>query len=108
MIVVVIIGILAAIALPRFSLASWRAKEKEAEGVLKQVYTLQGAHYQQHSRFAVNATELQTIGFTVPLLQYYAWNNDVGASPYCLSAMPAGANHDDRCIDLETGEISGR
>lgn len=105
MIVVVIIGILAAIALPKFQVASYRAKEKEAEGVLKQVYTLQQTHVSQQGRRAADVDELRHVGFDVPRMEYYSFNTSVDTSPYCLSAAPAGANHSDRCIDLDTGEI---
>lgn len=40
MIVVVIIGILAAIAIPRFTAVSTQAKQAEAEPILKQICTL--------------------------------------------------------------------
>jgi prepilin-type N-terminal cleavage/methylation domain-containing protein len=42
-IVVVIIGILAALAIPRFMRSTTRAKQSEAKHVLKQVYTMQHA-----------------------------------------------------------------
>ncbi|HYH78457.1 MAG TPA: prepilin-type N-terminal cleavage/methylation domain-containing protein, partial [Longimicrobium sp.] len=60
MIVVVIIGILAALAIPRFSKASDRAKEKEADGILKQVYTLQQTYYAQWGSYATSVNDLQT------------------------------------------------
>ncbi|HEX2896503.1 MAG TPA: prepilin-type N-terminal cleavage/methylation domain-containing protein [candidate division Zixibacteria bacterium] len=41
MIVVVIIGILAALAIPRFMTATTRSKQSEAKQILKQVYTMQ-------------------------------------------------------------------
>jgi prepilin-type N-terminal cleavage/methylation domain-containing protein len=46
MIVVVIIGILAALAIPRFMTATTRAKQSEAKQILKQVYTMQHAYRQ--------------------------------------------------------------
>ena len=46
MIVVVIIGILAALAIPRFMTATTRAKQSEAKQLLKQVYTMQHAFRQ--------------------------------------------------------------
>ena len=66
MIVVVIIGILAALAIPRFTQASARAKEKEADGILKQVYTLQQTYYANNGTYAGNFTDLTTVGWETP------------------------------------------
>lgn len=41
MIVVVIIGILAALAIPRFMTATARSKQSEAKQILKQIYTME-------------------------------------------------------------------
>ena len=46
MIVVVIIGILAALAIPRFMQATTRSKQSEAKQLLKQVYTMQRTYRQ--------------------------------------------------------------
>lgn len=46
MIVVVIIGILAALAIPRFMSASTRSKQAEAQQILKQIYTMQHTYRQ--------------------------------------------------------------
>lgn len=51
MIVVVIIGILAAMAIPRFMSANTRAKQAEAEQVLKQVYQMQRAYRQEYNSY---------------------------------------------------------
>jgi len=47
MIVVVIIGILAALAIPRFMMASVKTKQAEAKAILKQIYVNQRAYRQQ-------------------------------------------------------------
>jgi prepilin-type N-terminal cleavage/methylation domain-containing protein len=74
MIVVVIIGILAAIAIPKFGQASARAKEKEADGILKQYYTLQSAYYAQNGAWAVTDTELREVGWENPTgLKHYTF-----------------------------------
>jgi prepilin-type N-terminal cleavage/methylation domain-containing protein len=105
MIVVVIIGILAALAIPRFGQASNRAKEKEADGVLKQVYTLQQAYSAQWGAHATTVAQLQTVGFEQPsTLNHYTFNATVGTSPYCLTAGTGG--HANRCINLTTGAIN--
>ncbi len=53
MIVVVIIGILAALAIPRMMAVSVRAKQAEAKGILKQIYTEQRAYRQLYDRYFV-------------------------------------------------------
>ncbi len=52
MIVVVIIGILAAIAIPRFTDVGARAKQAEADPILKQVYTLQQTYRVQCGNYS--------------------------------------------------------
>jgi len=54
MIVVVIIGILAAMAIPRFMRATTKAKQSEAKQILKQIYTMQRAYRQQYDTYACN------------------------------------------------------
>jgi prepilin-type N-terminal cleavage/methylation domain-containing protein len=84
MVVVVIIGILAALALPRFNLAAHETKEKEADIILKQVYTLQTAYYAANHAWATDVTLLQPLGFEPPVaMQNYTWTGDV-EPPLCL------------------------
>jgi type IV pilus assembly protein PilA len=54
MIVVVIIGILAALAIPRFMRATTKAKQTEAKQILKQIYVMQRAYRQQYDTYACN------------------------------------------------------
>jgi prepilin-type N-terminal cleavage/methylation domain-containing protein len=54
MIVVVIIGILAALAIPRFMSSATKAKQSEAKEVLKQVYTMQRAYFVEHETYCLN------------------------------------------------------
>jgi len=51
MIVVVIIGILAALALPRFMQASSRSKQSEAKMILKQIYVMEHTYRQEHDTY---------------------------------------------------------
>ena len=51
MIVVVIIGILAALAIPRFMRATTKSKQSEARQILKQVYTMQRAYRQEYNAY---------------------------------------------------------
>jgi len=54
MIVVVIIGILAAIAIPRFMAASTKSKQSEAKLILKQIYEMERAYHQEYGTYACN------------------------------------------------------
>jgi prepilin-type N-terminal cleavage/methylation domain-containing protein len=53
MIVVVIIGVLAAMAIPRWWKASERSKQSEAKLILKQIYTNQEAYFQAHTSYFI-------------------------------------------------------
>lgn len=58
LIVVVIVGILALLALPRFMSVTTRAKATEAKLALKQVHTLQQAYRLEHERYAGDLTAI--------------------------------------------------
>ena len=70
MIVVVIIGILAALAVPRFTGASGKAKKAEAKTILKQIYQLERAYFLEHDAYigAPNTAALAAtnLGFEDP------------------------------------------
>jgi type IV pilus assembly protein PilE len=51
MIVVVIIGILAAMAIPRFITVTSKAKQSEAKLILKQIYSNERIYYEQFGEF---------------------------------------------------------
>ena len=54
MIVVVIIGILAALAIPRFMRATTKSKQSEAKMILKQIYVMQHAYRQEYDSYCMN------------------------------------------------------
>jgi prepilin-type N-terminal cleavage/methylation domain-containing protein len=45
MIAVIIVGVLATLAIPRFMNSSIGAKQTEAQGILKQIYTLENGYF---------------------------------------------------------------
>ncbi|HET7463439.1 MAG TPA: prepilin-type N-terminal cleavage/methylation domain-containing protein [Longimicrobium sp.] len=94
MIVVVIIGILAALAIPRFNVASHKSKEKEADVLLKQVYSMQQAYYSQTGSYATTSTQLQTVGFEPPpMMNFYTLPTASGYSlPLCLQSTGTWKN----------------
>jgi prepilin-type N-terminal cleavage/methylation domain-containing protein len=54
MIVVVIIGILAAMAIPRFMRVATKAKQSEAKQILKQIYTMQHAYFTMYESYCLD------------------------------------------------------
>jgi prepilin-type N-terminal cleavage/methylation domain-containing protein len=88
MIVVVIIGILAALAIPRFMRSTTKSKQSEAKQLLKQVYTMQHAYRQEYNAYACNgvsASALLPAAFAVIGV-------DIGLSARYTYAMVAAAN----------------
>jgi type IV pilus assembly protein PilA len=61
MIVVAIIGILSAVAIPNFIRFQARSKQSEAKTNLKAIFTAQKAYFGERDRYTSN---LQTVGFT--------------------------------------------
>ena len=92
MIVVVIIGILAALAIPRFMQATVKAKESEAKTILKQIYTLERTYRQEQGTYVAN---LVTIGFDVPTNSRYIYAIALaGANTFSATATPNGSDAD--------------
>lgn len=60
LVVIVVVGILAALTIPKFTNVTTRAKTTEAKLMLKQVYNLQKAFYLENDIYASN---LEAIGF---------------------------------------------
>lgn len=92
MIVVVIIGILAALAIPRFMSATVKAKESEARTILKQILTLERTYRQQTGAYSVN---IAAIGFLAPTNSKYVYAIDNAAgNTFQASATPDGTDVD--------------
>jgi type II secretory pathway pseudopilin PulG len=67
MIVVVIIGILAALAIPRFMQATTKSKQSEAKQLLKQVYTMQRTYRQAQGTYGDDGVTAAA-GATFPVI----------------------------------------
>jgi prepilin-type N-terminal cleavage/methylation domain-containing protein len=88
MIVVVIIGILAAIAIPRFSGVSKQARQSEAEPVLKSMYTMQNAHFERYNKMAADSVSLARVGWEPTQAKYFSFSFTGDSLTSCLIANP--------------------
>ncbi|MBU0983130.1 MAG: prepilin-type N-terminal cleavage/methylation domain-containing protein [candidate division Zixibacteria bacterium] len=93
MIVVVIIGILAALAIPRFMQATVKAKESESKTILKQIYTLERTYRQAEGAYSAN---LADIGFDDPGVnsKYDYAITAAAANTFTATATPDGTDAD--------------
>ena len=68
MIVVVIIGILAALAIPKFMKVTGKAKVAEAKTILKEIFTLEKAYFNEHDTYVafIDGAECDAIAFALP------------------------------------------
>ena len=101
MIVVVIIGILAAIAIPRFTAVSTQAKQAEAEPILRQICTLAEADLMRGTTLASIA---DVTGWEDPQAKYF----DFDYAARIAEATPNGSDAavSDAEMDCETGVIT--
>jgi prepilin-type N-terminal cleavage/methylation domain-containing protein len=112
MIVVVIIGILAALAIPRFMQATTRSKQSEAKQLLKQVYTMQRTYRQANGTYADAGVIVLPGGGIFPLIGV-----EIMATAVYTYSMAAALNtftctatadlDDDPAIDTWTIDQSG-
>ncbi len=113
MIVVVIIGILAALAIPRFMQATTKSKQSEAKGLLKQIYTMQRAYRQEFNLYGDNGASVaaltggtfNTIGVDVMVTARYQY--DIVATDVTFTATATANLDDDATIDTWTINESG-
>ncbi|MEN9833932.1 MAG: hypothetical protein RL011_125 [Pseudomonadota bacterium] len=72
MIVVAIIGVLAALAVPKFQSFQAKAKQSEAKSNLSHIYTLEQSFYGDQDKYSNNT---ETIGFTTQGHTRYDYKN---------------------------------
>jgi type IV pilus assembly protein PilA len=98
MIVVAIIGILAAIAIPNFSKFQARAKQSEAKSNLKGVFTAQKSWFQEKDAYS---TAVGHIGFAPERGNRYAYRIGPGAlEPRDAAIVPTGFSFEGITTDV--------
>ncbi len=88
MIVLVIIGILAALAIPRFMRSTTKSKQSEGKQLLKQIYTMQRAYRQEFNAYCLSGV---TASATAPNA-FARLGVDIMASARYSYAMVATVN----------------
>ncbi len=113
MIVVVIIGILAALAIPRFMAASAKSKTSEAKQILKQIYVMEQAYRQEYDSYwgngvsanATNGNNFARIGVQVGTNARYSYAMVAALNTFSCTAT---ANiDDDATVDTWTIDQNG-
>ena len=92
MIVVVIIGILAALAIPRFMTASTKSKQSEAKQILKQIYVMERAYFQENGVYTAN---LATLGVEIMAQARYGYTVVVNGAAFTATALAPDPGIDD-------------
>jgi prepilin-type N-terminal cleavage/methylation domain-containing protein len=115
MIVVVIIGILAALAIPRFMAATTKSKQSEAKGILKQIYTMENTYRQQNSSYwgqgtvanAAAQTAFATIGVEIMASARYTYTSTTANATNLLVTATCSDLDDDATVDTWTMNEGG-
>ena len=110
MIVVVIVGVLAAIAYPSYQQYARESKRADAHATLLRIATLQEKNFSNRNQYATSAT---TLGYAAnPAISndgYWAISiTGVTAAAYTLSASPAGSHIDADCATITLTSAGAR
>jgi len=98
MVVIVIIGVLAALAIPRFLGSTDKAKASEFKPILKQMYSFSLAYQQEKDQYPAAKTDLDA--FSAPQSKYFAfdmlgvggvWTGSAILTASAIRTYPAGA-----------------
>jgi type IV pilus assembly protein PilE len=88
MIVVVIIGILAAVAIPKFQSVTRGSKEAEAQPLLKQIYTLEERYRAKEGSYTMDLTQLEGGATLANSGTYFGYAVATHATGFCAIASP--------------------
>jgi prepilin-type N-terminal cleavage/methylation domain-containing protein len=113
MIVVVIIGILAALAIPRFMQATTKSKQSECKQLLKQIYTMQRTYRQANGSYGDNGVTIAAgAGGTFPQIGVEvqptaAYQYAIVAAANTFTATATANLDDDAAVDTWTINQAG-
>lgn len=88
MLVIVVVSILTGMALLRFRGVTARAKQAEAEPILRQIYTLEERHRARTGSYTMNLADLEGGTGLSTSGEYYTYSVGAHQSGFCVSASP--------------------
>ncbi len=103
MIVVAIIGILAAIAIPNFIRFQARSKQSEAKTNLKAIFTAQKAYFGEKDKYVTN---FKVIGFDPEAGNRYSYGISATACNEAQAATAAGRDYTGGCIGQDSSKFA--
>jgi prepilin-type N-terminal cleavage/methylation domain-containing protein len=103
LIVVVIIGILAAIAIPRFTATKTKAFDGAARSDLRNAMTAQEAYYADYNTYASDVTDLQPFFTQTVNVTTTVTSGDISGFEMTSAHATAGAKS--FCVNSDVGEI---
>ena len=101
MVVVVIIGVLAALAIPRFLGSTGKAKKSEAKTVLKHLYQMERMYYQEFDNYVAGASSAALEASSLD------WNSPGADARYNYSVVVAGDNFTAIATELADADGDG-
>lgn len=109
MIVVVILAILAAIALPSYQKYVLRSHRAEGQALLSEAAARQERYFAQNNSYASSAAALNMTSYVASLQYYGLAISNVGASTYTLTATATGSQaRDSECLTLTLDQAGTR
>ncbi|WP_434358975.1 prepilin-type N-terminal cleavage/methylation domain-containing protein [Parasalinivibrio latis] len=105
LITVVVIGVMAAIAIPSYQGHVETARRAEAIGSLAQLQIWMESEYRQHSDYPETAeftSELPKLGIDQ---EFYSFKLVISAESYAIEAMPKASQQNDRCKTLSVNHM---
>ncbi|OGJ86064.1 MAG: hypothetical protein A2268_02235 [Candidatus Raymondbacteria bacterium RifOxyA12_full_50_37] len=85
--VIIIIGILAMIAIPKYMGVVSKSKVAEFKPILRQMYTLEQAHFDEQGRYT---TDLEAISFELPSSDFFDYAIEADTLHFTVKAVCKG------------------
>jgi type IV pilus assembly protein PilE len=113
MIVVVIIAILAALAIPRFMASAAKSKQSEAKQLLRQIYSMQRAYFMLNESYCLNGVTASAMAPTafaiihVEIMNSARYSYSMASSANTFTCTATADIDDDVAIDTWTINDAG-